>query len=245
MWDAIRPNVETRAFEDASDRLRSEAVKAADRAGRAAARQHVGLGESQAFHIRETLRLFHYLEVKHLLLFSMVAQALDGDPATLVESGPDLAALIERGEPDDMLPMDALDQPSDREEAKLFESVQSALDDPVVPSVFLSLALWPRYLTTAWERIKPLMESNGYEEDTGRLLRLSRTLALQLPHKVDLMKSSMHGEDLDALIVAAEKFERSAACMSLNVAILALDWNSPEEIARSPFPAKARLHLGV
>lgn len=245
LWEAVRPNVETKAFEDASDRLRSEAVRAADRAGRAAARQHAGLGESQDFHVRGILKLFHYAEAKHLLLFSMIAQALDGDPATLVESGADGAAMIERGEPEEMLGMESIvEAPAPL--AKLFESVQSLLDDPVVPSLVSCLALWPAYLETAWDRLKPLMEANGYCEDTVSLLKLSRTLALQLPHRVDLQKARLRGigEDVDALMVTAEKFERTASCMAVNAAILALDWSSPQDLSASPFPAKTRVPLG-
>jgi hypothetical protein len=47
MWDALGPNVETRAFEDAADRVRAEAVQAAASLSRLDAAVAVRLNESR------------------------------------------------------------------------------------------------------------------------------------------------------------------------------------------------------
>lgn len=84
MWDAVRPNAETRAFENAADQVRMRAVLAADKLGRLGVPAAVRLGDSQAFQIRAALDLYHYVNPKLLVLTSAVRLALDGEPV-----GPD------------------------------------------------------------------------------------------------------------------------------------------------------------
>lgn len=68
MWDAVRPNVETRAFENAADPLRTEAVRRATTLGSLEAAGRVRLGQSQIYQLRAALHLYHYINPKLLLL---------------------------------------------------------------------------------------------------------------------------------------------------------------------------------
>jgi hypothetical protein len=47
------------------------------------------------------------------------------------------------------------------------------------------------------------------------------------------------GEDADEVMQTTEQFEQLLPGLILNIALLALDWSEPEELARSPFPAPA------
>src|SRR5262245_38699542 len=76
VWDALRPNVETRAFEEAADRLRAEAVRLSDGLDRLSALGRAQLGESQAYQAEAALMLQHYLTPKLLLFSAAVGRAL-------------------------------------------------------------------------------------------------------------------------------------------------------------------------
>jgi hypothetical protein len=76
MWEAMRPNAETRAFEDAADAARARAVDVAEGMGRLGAWEAVRLGESQRFQLQGALELHHYLGPKMLVFMSAVRLAL-------------------------------------------------------------------------------------------------------------------------------------------------------------------------
>jgi hypothetical protein len=67
IWDALRPNLETRPFEDAADKLRGMTVRIAAHLGPATGvRARVWLGQSQAYQLEAALELYHYLDPKLL-----------------------------------------------------------------------------------------------------------------------------------------------------------------------------------
>ena len=68
MWNAMRPLVETRAFEDAADQIRTVSVELAEDLGALNAQSQINLGESQQYQIKEALRLYHYINPKLLVL---------------------------------------------------------------------------------------------------------------------------------------------------------------------------------
>jgi len=61
VWSVLQPNAETRAFEEASDRLRAETARWIKPIEKPNPSAHVRLGESQAYHIRASLDLYYYL----------------------------------------------------------------------------------------------------------------------------------------------------------------------------------------
>jgi len=72
MWDAMRPLVETRAFEHAADEIRRESVGFAGKLGKIEAKSKVHLGESQKYQIIKALELYHYINPKLLVFTSNV-----------------------------------------------------------------------------------------------------------------------------------------------------------------------------
>ncbi|MGQ0752105.1 MAG: hypothetical protein ACT4PS_16355 [Betaproteobacteria bacterium] len=70
MWDAVSANAATADFEQAADRIRAEAVRATQQLSSVDALGSICLGESQRFHIRAALGLYHYINPKLLLITS-------------------------------------------------------------------------------------------------------------------------------------------------------------------------------
>lgn len=79
MWDAMRPLVETRGFEDAADKVRNQSVNLAGKLGKI--ETMASLGESQKYQIGKAHELYHYINPKLLVFTSKVKQALEGEAA--------------------------------------------------------------------------------------------------------------------------------------------------------------------
>lgn len=225
LWEAVRPNVETRAFEEAAARIRAEAVGAADQLGRLGALHRAQLGESQAYHVESSLRLYHYLDPKLLLMASAAAAGCKGEP----HAGE--VPLIERGAPPSMAILELEEpRPADEEVRRVYREARKALGAREVPPELRTLALWPRYLAAGWSRLKPIVKTGAFVRAAGHLLQLSRALARTLPYPVPPAPAPAR----------VRAFEASLPKSILLVAMLSLDWQAPELLRRSPFPAQPR-----
>ena len=224
LWDAVRPNAETRAFEEAAARIRAEAVTAADQLGRVASLARAQLGESQAYHVETSLMLYHYLNPKLLLLASAAAAGCKGEPHASD------VPLIERGAPARMAILELEDgRPADEEVKRVYREARRVLGTPEVPVELRTLALWPRYLSASWERLKPLARSGAFSRASRHILELSQALARSLPFPTAPLASR-------EVLALESSLPKSIVLVSL----LALDWQAPELLRRSPFPARPR-----
>ncbi len=244
LWDALRPNLETRAFETAADRVRSDAVDAATDLPRLDAVASGMLGESQRFQIQRALDLYHYINPKLLVLTSAVRLALDGE--TIGADVADAPEQIGRGQPAKMFPMEMVaEEPEEKELRDLFDDIKTTLALPSINSDYRTLGLWPDYLATAWQKLKPLVGQHEYKQATDALRETSRSLARELPLPFEFSREHVSelGEDADAVVEKTQKFEELLPPLILNIALLQLDWKAPEALRESPFPAAARTEV--
>ncbi|MBA3753476.1 MAG: hypothetical protein H0X01_04925 [Nitrospira sp.] len=244
IWDAVRPFVETRAFEAASDDLRSAAVRAADPLGKLEVRPAVRLGKSQTYQIEQALKLYHYINPKLLLLVATVNVALSkNNTEESPTQAPPSLELIERGEPGRMYAMEMVaEEPDDHQLQELFDDIKQTLSLASINSDYRTLALWPNYLTTAWARLKTKVGGDEYQRAAAQLQDKARRLAAALPYSIPLSKEKFATLVKSAGEVAqkTERFEQILPPLILNIALLGLDWQSPDRLAASPFPAAAR-----
>lgn len=243
MWDAMRPTVETRAFEEAADQVREEAVRAAEALGRLDAASHVRLGESQAYQIKAALDLYHYVNPKLLVFTSAVKLALGGEYRARGESGAVTPELIERGAPARMYPMEMVSaEPEDERLSRLFDDIKQTLSLSSINSDYRTLALWPDYLEAGWGKLKPVTGRGEYKQSADRLRETARSLARALPISATLTRQRVEelGEDAGEIIQTTEKFEQLLPSLIINIALFVLDWRAPEEAVKSPFPAAPR-----
>jgi hypothetical protein len=134
LWSALRPNAETRAFENAADHLRAEAVRAA-----------AGLRSAAPAVPGPELDLYHYLTPKLLLICAAARGALEGDGLDRLRTYADVER-VERGAPADMcwpagdtLPIrpDGLEAPGD-------PAARAAAAEGLIGSARFLLRLFPR-----------------------------------------------------------------------------------------------------
>jgi hypothetical protein len=246
VWRAIRPNAETLAFEDAADRVRSAAVQAADAFPRLGVRGNVRLGDSQAFHLQGSLDLYHYVDPKLLLVTSAIRVAFDGGSDGRRGEVDPRVDLIEPGVPAKMLALETVpdDHPDPRIQA-VFKDIRSTLGLGWVPCEYRTLALWPNYLQTAWDRMKPVAIGSEVQRAGDQLVELARERARMLPYPILLPRPNGRGDDqVREMISLAGALERALAAQTLSTAMFALEWRPPEVLSRSPFPVMPRTAWG-
>jgi hypothetical protein len=235
----VGPVVQTRAFEDAADAVRAQAVRAAERLERLGVWDAVALGESQRFHVRGVLQLYHYVEPKVLVLASAVRMALAGDEVGRGQP-PASVERLEQGEPAGMMPMEWVsERPDDPRLRSLFKDILQRLGPPSLPGEYRALALWPEYLEAAWRRLKPLMETGEYRSACEALLATSRRQARELPYRVVLTRDQVDAleERTGVIVRVTEQMEERLPSLVMNVALMVLDTPEVEQLV--PFPAQA------
>jgi hypothetical protein len=245
MWDAVRPNLATRDFEDAADQLRASAVEAAARMDRLAA--GVPLGESETYRLRGLLDLHHYVSPKLLLLAATVRAALDGALLGPVVENMGAIEQVERGAPPAMHALEMVaERPEDATVRELLADIEETLELPAASGDWRSLALFPDYLAAFWARLRPVALGDAWRGAGRALGQEARSLALGLPHPVPLSRERLAnlGEDLRGVYRATDDLERILPGVVLDVALASLEWSSPGDLAESPFPAATRRPAG-
>lgn len=240
-WDALRSNVETVGFERAADELRSQAAGSAKKLGRLQVQENVKLGESQTFQIRQALDLYHYINPKLLILTSAVRLAMNRERIGSPRSG--AQPQVDFGAPSHMAAMEMeSDEPDDPVLQQIYEDIKATLNLPSVNSDYRTLALWPDYLSAAWQRLKAVVTSSAYKEATDALRETSRRLARNLPFDIDLSPEVLEAAnvDFDKVRDVTDKFEQLLPGLIINIALLEGDWMQGAELAASPFPLAAR-----
>lgn len=238
MWDAMRPNVQTLAFEQAADRIREQAASLAMSLAPEVWIARGRLGLSQSFHVRESLDLYHYINPKLLVFTAAVKLALAGHEIGRPPS--ETNVILPRGIPPKMIAFEMEDDQPDNEHLRqLFDDIRTTLDLPSVNSDYRTMALWPDYLAAAWDRLKPLVQKAEYDTAASDLRQLAREKAAALPYPVKLDRPTVEalGEDYQAIVALTDRFENLLPGLIINIAVLQSEWKSGEELAASPFPA--------
>jgi len=237
IWDTLRPSVETREFELAADQIRGEAAHVAESLGPLNVPSQEVLGESQLYQLRRALDLYHYVNPKLLVFTSAVACLLRGEEIGHVPSNPPVR--VPRGAPLKMLAMEMeTDDPDDDQLQSLYSDIKETLSIPSVNSDYRTLALWPDYLTIAWQRLKPVVQLPEYRQATEQLRETSRRLARGLPYRLTLDLRAVEDAcaSSEAVIEKTESFEQLLPGLIVNIALLQLDWQQGADLYKSPYP---------
>lgn len=238
VWDAMRANAETRAFESAADQLRADAARAAAKLGPLEARSRVSLGESQSFQIHAALDLYYYVTPKLLVFTSAISLLLQEEE--IGRANAQESDRLAPGAPGKMYAMEMeAEDPDDERLNELYRDIKETLSLPSVNSYFRALALWPDYLSAAWQRLKLRVQMSEYREAVDQLRESSRALARELPQRLSLDRQAVNdaGADIEEVIETSDLFEQLIPGAILNIALLQLDWRQGAELAVSPFPA--------
>ncbi|WP_338872303.1 halocarboxylic acid dehydrogenase DehI family protein [Myxococcus stipitatus] len=240
MWEAMGPNVETRAFEELAAGLWQEVLDTTVGWEVLGAWSAVQLGPSQRFHARGALELYEAMLPRVLLMVSAVRLALDGH--VVGHRGvPGELERLEHGVPARMAAMEwVAERPRDALTRSLFTDIEKTVGPPGVPGEYRALACWPEYLEAAWRRLKPRMKDEDFQAAAESVRESARKRALSLPYAVALSRERVAalGENVNAVARVTEALEARLPSLLLNLSRLVQD---VPDMLRQPMPGASRL----
>src|SRR3954452_2552037 len=151
-WNALRPAIRVRAFEEAADDLRARAARVAVDLGCPLIETQLewaGYDLDEIDEIRGQVDIFHYLDAKLLMAVSVLSGAMDGGVGG-VARGARAEQRVPRGVPQDMDHIELVPDDGNGAAAKTFRSIRAHLGLGLVPDDFRALGRWPKYLEIAW-----------------------------------------------------------------------------------------------
>src|SRR5205823_2369507 len=151
-WNALRPAIRVRAFEEAADDMRARAARAAVDLGCPLIETQLewaGYDVDEIDEIRGQVDIFHYADAKLLMAAAALLQALNGGVGG-AKRGARAEQRVPRGVPQDMDHIELVPEEANGNLAKSFRSIRAHLGLGIVPDDFRAFGRWPKYLELAW-----------------------------------------------------------------------------------------------
>jgi hypothetical protein len=234
LWEQLSPSFRTKAFEQAADNLRREALlePMPDVPG-------VDLEELDDL---DKLRGFndtiHYVLPKLLIITTAFEKATfnadTGGRKETEEAKNPQEIPLGAAEGTTKVEMVDPDKASDRVQA-LFKSIKERHGHPLVSSYFRGLGNWPDFLEQTWNHLQPVVSSSDYEERKNYLIEQSENfvsrMALQQLQETGL--DEKQSADVRAILAAFRlKFIPE---MLLDAVLIKVMLDGPEEASSSRF----------
>jgi hypothetical protein len=241
-WQAIRPAIRVRAFEEAADDLRIRAARAAVELGCPLIETQLewaGYDLDEIDEIRGMVDVFHYLDPKILLAAAVLSKALK-DGAGGVKRGARAEQRVPRGVPQDMDHIELVAEDANGGLGKSFRSIRVHLGLNIVPDDFRALGRWPKYLELAWGDARNREEEPGARSALKELLQQADDAAAQLPARVQIGEAALQAAGADPARVAAlvERFRKAMPGLVLDMALFKVQLDGGEQARESPFPVR-------
>jgi hypothetical protein len=239
-WQAMRPAIRVRAFEEAADDLRARAVRTAVDLGCPLIETQLewaGYDVDEIDQIRGQVDIFHYVNVKLLMAAALLSEALRGGCGG-VARGARAEQRIPRGVPHDMDPIELVAEDANGSLSKVFKSIRVHLGLGLVPTDFRALGRWPKYLELAWSDAR-----KRDEEGPAALKELGTQAdeaARQLPVRVEIRDETLRAAGADPARVRAlvDRFRRALPGLVLDLALFKVQLDGAEAARESPFPIR-------
>jgi len=241
-WQALRPAIRVRAFEEAADDLRARAAKAAVELGCPLIETQLewaGYDVDEIDEIRGQVDVFHYLDAKLLMAVAVLAQALRGGVGG-ARRGARAEQRVPRGVPQDMDHIELVPEEANGSLGKVFRSIRSHLGLGVVPDDFRAFARWPKYLELAWSDARKRDQDPRAEAALRELTEQADEAARQLPVRVAVTEQALGTAGADPARVRAlvDRFRRAMPGLVLDLALFKVQLDGAESARESPFPIR-------
>jgi hypothetical protein len=241
-WNAIRPAIRVRAFEEAADDLRARAARFAVDLGCPLIETQLewaGYDVDEIDEIRGQVDVFHYLDAKLLMAAAVLAQGLSGGVGG-VPRGPRGEQRVPRGVPQEMDPIELVPEEANGGLAKVFRGIRSHLGLGLVPTDFRALARWPKYLELAWADARKRDDEPAARSALKDLSAQADEAARQLPVRVQIPQQALRAVGADPARVAGmvDRFRRALPGLVLDLALFKVQLDGGEAARESPFPIR-------
>lgn len=241
-WQALRPAIRVRAFEEAADDLRARAARAAVDLGCPLIETQLewaGHDVDEIDEIRGQVDIFHYVDAKMLMMASTLLQALNGGVGG-ARKGARAEQRVPRGVPQDMDHIELVPEDASGSLAKSFRSIRTHLGLGLVPDDFRALGRWPRYLEIAWADARKRDEDPRAQAALTELGTQADEAARQLPVRVQVTDAQLTaaGANPERVRLLVERFRRAMPSLVLDLALFKVQLDGAEMARESPFPIR-------
>jgi len=241
-WQALRPAVRLRAFEEGADELRACAARAAVEMGCPLIETQLewaGYDVDEIDEIRGQVNIFHYQNAKLLLVVAVLREALAGTAGGGKET-PRATQRVPRGVPHEMDIVELVPEDANGSLSRIFKSIRAHLGLGFVADEFRAFGRWPKYLGIAWDDAR---KRDGEPCARGALDDLwmqAEAAAASLPVRVSLADGQLASAGAEPVRVRAlvERFRRAMPGLTLDVAQFKVQLDGAEDGLDSPFPVR-------
>jgi hypothetical protein len=241
-WQALRPAVRLRAFEEGADELRARAARAAVELGCPLIETQLewaGYDVDEIDEIRGQVNIFHYQDAKILLAVAVLCEALAGTAGGGRET-PRALQRVPRGVPHEMDIVELVPEEANGNLARVFRSIRTHLGLGIVADDFRAFARWPKYLNIAWDDARKRDSEARARAALLDLWAQAEAAVAALPVKVSVSAAQLSAAGADPARVRAlvERFRRALPGLVLDLAQFKVQLDGAEDAIDSPFPVR-------
>ena len=241
-WQALRPAIRLRAFEEGADELRARAAKAAVELGCPLIETQLewaGYDLDEIDEIRGQVNIFHYQDAKVLLALALLCEALEGVAGGGRET-PRAMQRVPRGVPHEMDIIELVPEDANGTLARVFRSIRTHLGLGAVADDFRALGRWPKYLNIAWDDARKRDDEPRARAAMVDLWGQAKAAVATLPAKVSVSAAqrTAAGADLRRVRALTERFRRAMPGLVLDLAQFKVQLDGAEDALDSPFPVR-------
>ncbi|MFL5247445.1 MAG: hypothetical protein ACJ79V_06435 [Myxococcales bacterium] len=241
-FQALRPAIRLRAFEEAGDELRAKAARAAVELGCPLIETQLewaGYDIDEIDEIRGQVNIFHYQAPKILLYSAILWEALH-DIAGGGRETPRATQRIPRGVPHEMDIVELVAEDSEGDLDRSFKSIRSHFSFGLVPDEFRAFGRWPKYLQLAWDDARKRDSEPRAQGAIADLLASAEGLVRTIPARVRVTDEQLRAAKADPERVRAlvDRFRKSLPGLVLDLALLKVQLDGAEDALDSPFPIR-------
>ena len=241
-WQALRPAVRLRAFEEGADELRAMAARSVVEMGCPLIETQLewaGYDVDEIDEIRAQVNIFHYQNAKLLLVAAILCDAIGGTAGGGKET-PRAMQRVPRGVPHEMGIVELVPEDANGSLARVFKSIRAHFGLGLVPDDFRAFGRWPKYLILAWDDARKCVGESRAKAALDDLWMQANSIAATLPVKVSIAEAQLSAAGASPVRVRAlvDRFRRAMPGLTLDVAQFKVQLDGAEDSLDSPFPVR-------
>ncbi len=221
LWNALRPDLETREFFSLSRRLAAEAYTRVHNyfnvpnLGRKV--QELDFSPGAQEELREVIDLYLYNNSVLLVIAAAQMQGFENPtasprPASVPAEHP---THLER-------PVLVDERNAPPETRRIYDDIKKTMGTPFLNTSYINFGRWPDFLREYWAALKPVMLTAIYEQNRVAIRNSALSLATELPRPLPLSPTQLEEagvshSDLDAVIHITDFFLEQLSKQLLNI----------------------------